>query len=452
MNWQRLREKILEKYYPTEEEFTKIQEQYSEISSYIEDEYGLETHFAGSASRKTCVSGDQDLDIFILFPEEIDRTELENKGLRIGKKVFEKFNGEYEVEYAEHPYTKGEIKNFEVEIVPCHDAPADSIKSSVDRTPHHSRWLQENLNQEQREDVVILKRFLESAEIYGSSLKTQGFSGYLCEILINQHGDFRSLIHSTTDWGEKTVIDPENHHEDGLPEKLEDRFSEDSLVVIDPVDPERNVASVLSTENYAKFIYHCWKFRKDPGMDFFQEEEREFTEFELQQEIEDRGELLVLSFEKPEEVDDVVYPQMRKTLGRIEAELEDSEFRIYTSGFHVAETTRIFLELDRKLPEIGEMQGPKVTHGDEHIAQFTSKYDKVYIEDDRLYAKVEREYSDARKLLKDFLNGDTEELKKRGIPGNVAEQMQEYSFEGPLEGGKKWLNHLGKQLHVKNNG
>jgi len=48
-----------------------------------------------------------------------------------------------------------------------------SIKSSVDRTPHHSRWVDQKLDDEQRKDVVILKRFLSAGGIYGSSKKVE---------------------------------------------------------------------------------------------------------------------------------------------------------------------------------------------------------------------------------------------------------------------------------------
>ncbi|MFB6144282.1 MAG: CCA tRNA nucleotidyltransferase, partial [Candidatus Nanohaloarchaea archaeon] len=400
-----------------------------------------------SASRKTCVSGDLDLDIFVLFPEEVERSELETRGLKIGKETFKHFGEEYRVEYAEHPYTKGEIDGYEVEIVPCYDTSPESIESAVDRTPHHSRWLEENLEEEHRKDVVVLKRFLEAAGIYGSSLKTEGFSGYLCEILVSEYGSFKELVESAIEWKEGEVIDPENQHEQ-LPEKLEKRFEDEPLVVIDPVDPERNVASVLSQENFSKFIYECWKFRNDPGINFFHEEEEEFTEFELKQELQNRGDFLVVEFDRPEAVEDVIYPQMRKTGRRLRNELEKNDFRIYTSGFHVAEETRLFFELDRELPETGEKKGPKVTHGEDHLAQFSSKYENVYVSEDRVCAKIEREYSDARKLLKDFLDADKEELEEKGIPNKVAEKVEDYSFTEPLNGSKRWLNHLGKNLHV----
>jgi len=449
MNWERLREKILEENYPSEQELQKIEGLYTEISGFITGEYGLETHFAGSAGRETCMAGDKDIDLFVLFPEDTERKKLEEKGLEIGKKTFENFNADYHVEYAEHPYTKGHIKGVEVEIVPCFDTDPGDIRSAVDRTPYHSRWARNNLDEEQRKEAVILKKFLKTQGLYGSSLRRRGFSGYLCEILISEYEDFRSLLVDAEDWPEQKVIDPENHHEQGLPEELEQKFSEDNLVVIDPVDPERNVAAVLSTENYADFIYEAWKFNTEAGINFFRESGPEYDRFELEQEVKDRGDFLVLEFESPEEVDDVVYPQMRKALSRLKSELEKNDFRIYESGFHVdGGEARIFFELDQHLPLVEELKGPRVFHGRDHIRQFTSKYDNTFVQGDRLVAKTEREYTDARSLLKGFVSRSRDELKEAGIPNYVAEKMEEARFSEVIVEDDKWLNYLAEKLHV----
>lgn len=446
MNWERLREKVLQEIYPSTEDREGIQGKYSEISEFIEQNYSVETHFAGSASRGTGMKGDNDIDLFVLFPESLGKEKLENKGLEIGKKTFQHFNGEYEIEYAEHPYTKGDIDGYEVEIVPCYDTSPEDIKSSVDRTPHHSRWVENSLTKEQRKDVVLLKKFLDVEGIYGSSLKTRGFSGYLCEILIAEYGSFQKLVEEAVKWDRKQLIDIEEHYSGDLPSHLEKKFEDEPLVVLDPVDSERNVASVLTDENYSRFIYLCWRFSRDPGLRFFKEEEQKYTEFEIRQEIEKRGDFLVLEFENPEAVEDVVHPQLRKSLRRLEKEFEKHGFRVFESGYHVGSETRIFFEMEMQLPEVEEVEGPSVFHGEEHIEQFTSKYSNVFVREDRLCAKTDREYTDAKDLLKEFLSGNLEE---KGIPNYVSDKAEEFSFTEPVVNDEKWLNYLGKKLHVR---
>ncbi|EHK02130.1 tRNA CCA-pyrophosphorylase, partial [Candidatus Haloredivivus sp. G17] len=101
---------------------------------------------------------------------------------------------------------KGEIKGHEVEIVPCYDTDPENIQSAVDRTPHHTRWAKNNLDSQQRKDVVALKVFLDAQGLYGSSLEIQGFSGYLCEILIAYYGSFEKLIEKASQWQKEERI------------------------------------------------------------------------------------------------------------------------------------------------------------------------------------------------------------------------------------------------------
>jgi hypothetical protein len=195
MSHEEVREKVLEKVSPSDEEAEESLDMFSRIQGFIEEEFGREAELMGSTAKGTFMAGDKDLDIFVFFEPEVARETLEEEGLAIGEAVFEHFDGQYHVEYAEHPYTKGTINGFEVEIVPAYaiDDPND-IKSAVDRTPFHTRWVNEALDKAQRKEVVMLKAFLKAQGLYGSSLDTERFSGYLREILIAEYGSFTDLL------------------------------------------------------------------------------------------------------------------------------------------------------------------------------------------------------------------------------------------------------------------
>jgi len=440
MDLERVKQKALEQYYPDQEELDRAQETFDNISNFIEEKHGLESHFAGSASRETCRKGDKDIDIFVLFPESTSRQELEEKGLEIGKSVFDNFDGEHHVEYAEHPYTKGEILGHEVEIVPCIDTGAENIRSSVDRTPHHTRWAKENLDKQQRKDVVALKAFLDAQSLYGSSLKIEGFSGYLCEILIAYYGSFEALIDASKSWEEEKRIDF----------KDSDKEFESDFVVVDPVDPERNVAAVLSGENYAKYIFEAWNLYTKPTISGFVREE-EFDEFVLKQELDSRGDVLVLKFERPiDEVDDIVYPQLRKLKRLLEKKLVKNDFRVFESGVHSENVCRVFFELDRHLPEVEVVKGPQVFHNEKHLRQFASKYENVFIKEQRVCAKVLRDFTDAQKFLKEFLRGEASVLKEKGVPNQLASHVEESKFTDALDGEEEWLKYLYRKFNCVN--
>jgi tRNA nucleotidyltransferase (CCA-adding enzyme) len=438
MELEKLKQRVVEEYYPEEEELESAHKVFEEVADFIEKEYGLESHFAGSAGRGTSRKGDKDIDVFVIFPEDTSRKDLEEKGLEIGKKVFQEFSGEYHVEYAEHPYTKGELSGHEVEIVPCYDTDPDKIRSAVDRSPHHTEWVKENLDVQQRKDVVVLKAFLDAQGLYGSSLKIRGFSGYLCELLIAYYGSFEELIRSAKQWPKEQRIDFNSS---------ESRF-DSNFAVLDPVDSERNVAAVLSEENYAEFIFQAWKLDKQPSMEFFETEE-EFNEFELKQELNRRADIMVLQFSRPEKVDDILYPQLRKLERLLLDKMGSRDFRVYESGVHAGEKCRIFFEMDRHLPEIRIVKGPQVFHNEEHLEQFSSKYQNVFVKDQRLCAKIDREFTDAQKFVQDFLDGEASELRDRGVPVDISSEIVEHSFTDALSGDEKWLKYLYRKFNCE---
>src|SRR3989442_2355805 len=73
---------------------------------------------AGSVAKGTHLTGTE-IDVFVAFPPDLPRADLEERGLALGK-ILEKGTHRY----AEHPYTRGWYGGFEVEIVPCY-LPAD---------------------------------------------------------------------------------------------------------------------------------------------------------------------------------------------------------------------------------------------------------------------------------------------------------------------------------------
>ncbi len=441
--------RVLEKVLPDSEERKRSKEKFRDIKEFIKEKHELEARLMGSLAKDTFLKGDKDLDIFVFFPDSTDREELEEKGLEVGKSVFEEFNGDYEVEYAEHPYTKGEIGDFEVEIIPAYlvDGP-EEMRSSVDRTPMHTRWVNKNLSEKEKKETVLLKAFLKGQGLYGSSLKVMGFAGYLCEILIAEYGSFRELVESTEDWEEKKVIDVEDHHNGELPEKIQKKFREDSLIVIDPTDPERNVASVLSRENYCKFLFRAWKYIEDRSTEFFFPEPVEPDREEITEEINSRGDMYEVVFEKPDLTEDILYPQLRKLLKRLQDKLERNEFQLFDSGFYVGEKeVRIVLDLQlSELPDKRKHRGPKIFHNKENVEDFTSKYSNTWVSGTRLTTIVEREHKKAEDLLEDFLSGD---MGEKGVPRNLIKKIEEREIrEVRLEGDGEWLKFLKKFLNL----
>jgi tRNA nucleotidyltransferase (CCA-adding enzyme) len=314
----------------------------------------------GSVARGTWLRDERDIDIFILFPEELSREDLERQGLAVAREVAGRNGRE---RFAEHPYVMMEFKGFDVDLVPCYDiAKPSEIKSAVDRTPHHQRYMKEQLTPELVDEVLLVKKFMEGIGVYGAELKTQGFSGYLCELLALHHGSFQKLIEAASEWKPEVIIDHERSYTDESEPAI--LFEGQPLVVIDPVDPNRNVAAAVSVQNFAVFVRACQEFLSGPRQEFFFPTKVKLLDArEVRRILKQRGtKMFCVVFGTPELVPDVLYPQLRKTEHALVARFMQAGFEVQRSDVWGDSKSVILLELGAsKLARVQTRVGPPVT-------------------------------------------------------------------------------------------
>ena len=187
-----LQEVVLEAAYPSKDERDHIKEVSRDLlkdSRKILDDIGLkdvEPRIVGSVAKGTMMN-DPDIDLFLLFPSETDKTDLEIEGLKVGRMLLL----EPEKRYTQHPYLTGNYRGTRCDVVPCFVLePGTRVSTAVDRTPLHTEYINERLQEDLRKDVVLLKSFLKGIGSYGAEDTVQGFSGYLTELLVLYFGSF----------------------------------------------------------------------------------------------------------------------------------------------------------------------------------------------------------------------------------------------------------------------
>jgi tRNA nucleotidyltransferase (CCA-adding enzyme) len=319
----------------------------------------------GSTARGTWISGDRDIDLFVRFPADVEREELESYGLEVGHAVLP----DGREEYAEHPYVTGEYDGFDVDLVPCYRLDsATEIQSAVDRTPFHNEHLDSRIDADLAGDVRLLKQFLKGIGAYGSDLRTRGFSGYLTELLVLEYGGFRGVIEAAADeWHPPVRFDPEDHG------RVE--FN-DPLVVIDPTDPERNVAAVCAAENVARLQHYARELLADPREElFFPEPTDRLSPSAVREQVSARGTTPVaVRFDAPDVVEDQLYPQLRKSLAGVRDELDRRGFDPLRATAFADESAALFVELEvAERPAVERHEGPPV-HVRQHAEGFFEKY------------------------------------------------------------------------------
>ncbi|MGF7118448.1 CCA tRNA nucleotidyltransferase [Methanobacterium oryzae] len=391
---------------PSKEEEERVKSLSNKLISIINEIAALnninaESVLVGSVAKNTWLHGKADIDIFMKFPLDMDEGDLKEYGLFLGIECIKKMDGKHELRYASHPYVTGFINGFDVDFVPCYIIQsAEELKSAVDRTILHTEYVKKNLKPEQRNEVLLLKKFMESIHTYGAEFKVGGFSGYLCELLIINYGKFIDVLEAASEkWSPKIIIDTEKYG-------TQDRF-EEPMVAIDPTDKNRNVAAALTLQKISEFIIASRNFLDDPKEDYFFDKQLNIDLNDIKEEFKERKtKTILIKFKPPEVPADALYPQIKKTENSLRGVLEREDFKVFNTDSWTDEKNNVIILLEMEtwtLPRVKKNLGPFIWSRN-HQERFVSKYgNKSYVEGNRWLAEIERKHKDAEPFIKDIL-------------------------------------------------
>jgi len=308
-----IHEEILKKITPTQADRAKITALAKELRQRVAlacQEQGVKAtvRVEGSVAKDTWLREEPEIDVFMRLPTTIPRRSLGEISLKIARKATE---GAKQVErFAEHPYLEAFIGEVRVNIVPCYDVKRGEWLSATDRTPFHTDYVKKRLNTALRDEVRLLKKFLQGIDAYGAEIKTGGFSGYLCELLIVHHQSFIETLRTFAGYTQRVAIDIEGYYA-GREKELKRLFPE-PLVIVDPVDKARNVASAVQPQKLYALVAAARAFLKKPNETFFYPPKiNPLTAEALKSKLENRGvSLIFLTLGNTDVVPDVLWGQL----------------------------------------------------------------------------------------------------------------------------------------------
>jgi tRNA nucleotidyltransferase (CCA-adding enzyme) len=183
-------------------------------------------------------------------------------------------------------------------------------------------------------------------------------------------------------------------------------FSE-PLVVIDPVDPRRNVAAAVSIDRMAEFVELARGYQEAPSEAFFVlPRERPCCKEDLLTLLASRGtSLYAVTFATPPFIEEIVVPQLKRSTGAICDLLARSGFVVHHAHYRMG-TERcmlLFEFLIDELPPIRRHEGPPVWN-QVNAEKFREKYRDAslpgpFIENGRYIMEVPREFIRVADLL-----------------------------------------------------
>jgi len=393
-----------------------------------------EVRLEGSIAKDTWLSGDADIDLFVLVPEKVPRKRFHDDYLKAFRKVLEGYR--VVGRFAEHPYLEAWVTSkLRVNIVPCYKVKPPNWKSATDRTPYHTEYVKARLSAESRSEVRLLKRFMKGVAVYGSDIKTGGFSGYLTELLILAYGSFLEVLREASRWRPGVLIDLEGFYE-GRREEAEKLFEEHCLMVVDPVDKTRNVASPLRREVFDLFRAAARRFLDKPDLRFFYPPAvRRPPPEKLKRLLKARGTNLVfVKFGRVKAVPDILWGQLYKTERALKNLMEIHGFQVLRSKVWSDEEKASIIVFELEQARIGRVKkhlGPPLTSSQE--ARFLVKHLKAeetvagpYLEDGRWAVLTCRKYFDVRRLLLEQLARGGREV---GVASRIADSIKAYGFQ-----------------------
>ena len=358
----------------------------------------IDLEFGGSFAKGTWLPKSADVDIFIKFKKETSEEEFVTISKKIGFDSMKSHNPY--VRYSEHPYVEAKIKNTKINVVPCYNVKLGNWKSSADRSPFHTRNMKKVLTPKMRNEVRLLKTFLQSTEIYGAEMAKQGFSGYVSEVLILNFGSFENVIKSIAKIKENQIIG-----------KTLKKFNT-AIVIADPIDSNRNLAAAISIENIGKFILSCRAFQIKPSLKFFKPKKLKLSKNNLEN-------VLVVKFDFKFRSPDIIWGQIKRATNSLKIQLEIGGFKVLRSTSHTDEKKEaclFFLLESPIIPKKYSKTGPGIFREKDcrsFISKNISKTELMWVNDDGKIVSLEkRKNFDVEKFLSNFLKNNLQ----TGIP------------------------------------
>jgi len=343
----------------------------------------------GSFEKETWLLGDHDVDVFVQF-------DLSYKGKDISS-ILKQVLKNPETVHGSRDYFH--LKNIlRYEIVPVLNIKKASEAVNVtDFSPWHVKWVNTK-GKKLKGDIRLFKKFCKAQGVYGAESYIAGFSGHVVDIITIYYGGFEKAVKAIAKWKPKTVIDPTKKYGKNALIMLNQSKIEGPLIVLDPVQPDRNASAAVGMEKFGKLIKSAQEFLKRPSSEFFDEKPLDFERMKKQ------GELVRLQIVPKKGKEDVMGAQILKVIEHMRKQLSD--FTIAKEGWQWKmpfPAIAWFIVKEKELPAEKKIMGPPAEMK-EFVASFKKKHRKTQTEKGRVIAIEKREYRTAEKAIREHCN------------------------------------------------
>ncbi len=342
-----------------------------------------------------------DADIFVLFGYKKFKDKCDKLSDILEKILKKKFKSVIRL-HGSRDYFQLKQGNFTFEIVPILKInKAEQAKNITDVSPLHSRWVTKH--KKLIKDMKLTKQFCQAQSVYGAESYIRGFSGYVCEILTVYYDSFLNLIKNATKWQDRVVIDVEKYYKGKDVFKLVNISKLVSpLIVIDPVQKDRNAAAALSNEKFEAFKKAAKELLKNPSKEFFVK--KDLNSIFLSEKSKNNKLIIIKSKPLSGKID-VVGSKLLKIYEFLKEELQKHSFKILKTDWEWGKKSYAefyFLFNKNSLPKTVEIEGPPLKIK-QHVENFKKTHKKTRVKNGKIFALEQRKFLIPEDLLNNLI-------------------------------------------------
>lgn len=355
----------------------------------------------GSFAKGTVIRKDKyDADIFVRFFRNPDSDALE-KALKILKTKIERIHGSRD-------YFRLKSGKIFIEIVPILNMNKKNTEKAVnvtDVSPFHVDYIRKKIlkNKKLADEIRLAKAFCYAIGCYGAESHIRGFSGYCLEVLVSNYNGFLNLLKAASKWPDKVVLDPEKYYKgkDEILRELNESKLTSPLIIVDPVQKNRNISAALSEDKFNLFRESCRKFLAHPKNEFFEVHDIEKIAREKAKKL--KKELLVIEAESKKQKEDIAGAKLLKFMNVLKVMLEKEGYCAESLIKFSGNKAKMFFILGKKDMII---EGPFIEMKN-HVMAFRKKWKNAKIKGKRIIAlkkSVQISWKNALKVEKNALD------------------------------------------------
>lgn len=383
----------------------------------------------GSIGKETFLKNNHDIDVFVRFDYSYNNSDISQfleDTLKLLKIKFRRVHGSRDYFQFTEKQLGFELNYELVPVLKIHRSEYHKAKNSTDLSPEHVTWVKSytEKNPSLKDDIRLAKQFCKANNVYGAESYIKGFSGHIIDILIIHYTSFKNLVEEFSKLSiqkghyikNPIIIDHEKHLKNPLKELNESKIS--PLIIVDPIQPNRNSSAALCEEKLIQFITACKKFIEQPSPEFFEIKKITFNKL-LKNKISEYKkqniltEHIIIELRLNDSSKDITGTKVLKIYELLIDKIKVSDFEmLYSTWVFEYETLSaniLFIFKKEKLSDYIYFKGPPVNNVlayKNFLKVHSSKEEKIIIKSGICYVRKKREIKTPKELLSKLILED----------------------------------------------